>query len=498
MKKWLPLAVISLGTFMLLIDVTIVNVALPQMARSLSTSFTDLQWVVDAYALTLAALLLGVGGVADRVGHRTGYLAGLAVFGVSSLVCGFAPTTGVLIAARAVQGIGGAAMFAATFALLNRSYTGRDRGTAYGIWGAVSGAAAAIGPVLGGVLTQTLSWNWIFYVNVPISAVAILLALRVLPQDRPEVARRIDMPGIAAFTVGVGALTLGLIRTGTHAWSAPSVWLPLVVAVLAFTAFVVIEATVAEPMVDLQLLRRPSFVGTLLAALVLNFAAFAALTYSSIWTQSVLGLSPISAGLVTLAMAASAFVVAGATGRLVHGRAPGPIVGGGLIVIGLGAVLDAVMISSDSGWPALLAGFAVIGIGVGVATPTLSSAAMSAVPMQRGGMAAGMVNTMRQLGFAVGIAVLGTVFATVATRSLGGDSPAAHRLLGGQAQQIVAQSRDHAAVTNALHTASAAGLDAIFTIAGITGIIGGLLVLGLMWPRRPRLEAPVADLAEVG
>ena len=498
MKKWLPLVVISLGTFMLLIDVTIVNVALPAMATSLATSFTDLQWVVDAYALTLAALLLGVGGVADRVGHRTGYLAGLAVFGVSSLVCGFAPSTGVLIAARAVQGIGGAAMFATTFTLLNRSYTGRDRGTAYGVWGAVSGAAAAIGPVLGGVLTQALSWNWIFYVNVPISAVAIVLALRVLPADRPEVARRIDIPGIAVFTVGVGALTLGLIRTGTHTWSAPAVWVPVVLAACAFTAFVIIEAVTAEPMVDLHLLRRPSFVGTLVAALVLNFAAFAALTYSSIWTQSVLGLSPISAGLVTLSMAACSFVVAGATGRLVHGRAPGPIVGGGLILIGLGATLDAIMISSGSSWPALLAGFAVIGVGVGLATPTLSSAAMAAVPMQRGGMAAGMVNTMRQLGFAVGIAVLGTVFAAAASRSLGGDSGTAHRLVSGQARQIAAQSTDPAAVMHAVHAASASGLDAIFAIAGIAGIVGGLMVLGLMRTRRTQVGAPVAELAEVG
>lgn len=503
MRKWLSLLVVSLGTFMLLIDVTIVTVALPDMAIALSTSFTDLQWVMDAYALTLAALLLGVGGLADRIGHRTSYVAGLAIFGLSSLVCGMAPTAGVLIAARAVQGVGAAAMFATTFALLNRSYQGRDRGTAYGIWGAVSAAAAAAGPVLGGLLTQTLSWNWIFWVNVPISVVTIALALRVLPAGRPEVVHRIDGPGILTFTVGAGALTLGLIHTGTDAWTDPSVWLPLVVAAVGFGGFVLVEATRAAPMVDLRLLRNRSFAGTLLAALVLNFAAFAALSYTSIWMQSVLGLSPIQAGSVTLAMAIASFLVAAGTGRLVHGRAPGPIVGGGLVLIGSGAVLVAVLIGPDASWPALLPGFVVIGLGVGLATPTLSSAAMAAVPVHRGGMAAGMVNTMRQLGFAIGIAVLGTIFATVATDSLGdagvrgATGATAQALVGGQAQQLLAQAApaDRGALFGALRAASAAGLDSIYLTAGLVGVVGGLLVLVLMRARRVPAATPVAHLA---
>src|SRR6059058_2379048 len=184
-RKWLPLLTVCLGTFMLLIDVTIVNVALPDMAKDLKTSFGSLQWVVDAYALTLAALVLGTGSIADLVGHRRAYIAGLALFAVASFVCGIAPNSGSLVAARAVQGIGGAAMFATTFALLNSNYSGRDRGVAYGLWGAVAGASAAVGPILGGVLTEGLSWRWIFFVNLPVSVLAIVLCIRSL-QDVHE------------------------------------------------------------------------------------------------------------------------------------------------------------------------------------------------------------------------------------------------------------------------------------------------------------------------
>jgi MFS family permease len=186
MRKWLPLVTVCLGTFMLLIDVTIVNVALPDMAKDLKTSFGSLQWVVDAYALTLAALVLGTGSIADLVGHRRAYVAGLALFAVSSFACGIAPGSGTLVAARAVQGVGGAAMFATTFALLNSNYTGRDRGTAYGMWGAVAGASAAVGPIIGGLLTQGVSWRWIFFVNLPVSVLAIVLCVVVLETRTPR------------------------------------------------------------------------------------------------------------------------------------------------------------------------------------------------------------------------------------------------------------------------------------------------------------------------
>ncbi|SDP39394.1 drug resistance transporter, EmrB/QacA subfamily [Nakamurella panacisegetis] len=490
MKKWLPLVVVSLGTFMLLVDVTIVNVALPDMATSLSTSFSCLQWVMDAYALALAALLLGVGSLADLVGHRRSYVGGLTLFALSSLACGLAPNVGVLIAARAVQGVGAAAMFATTFALLNASYQRKERGVAYGVWGAVSGASAAVGPVLGGVLTEGISWNWIFYVNLPVSVVAVALSLRALPADHPTRGGRVDYAGTATFSVAAGALTFGLIRANDSGWGSLSCWGSFLVAALALATFVVAETRNPEAMVDLSLFRRRSFVGTLLAALILNLAAFASLTYTSIWLQSVLGLSPIEAGLVGLPLAGAAFFVSAAIGRLLHHRAPGPIIGGGLLLIGLGSCLCAVALGDTSGWPALMLGYVVIGVGVGLATPTLSSSAMAAVPPQRGGMAAGMINTMRQLGFAIGIAVLGSVFASRAAAAfsragLTDAGSASKALAGGQAQRIIAEARSDraAATTNAVHHASISGLHGAFWTAGIAGVTAGLLVLGLVRSR---------------
>ena len=212
MRKWWPLMAVCAGAFMLLVDVTIVNVALPDMARSLHTTFPDLQWVIDLYALVLGALVLTVGSIADRIGRRRVYLIGLVAFAASSLACGLAPNAAVLIAARGVQGVGAAAMFATTMALISHLYSGRDRGVAFGAWGAVNGAAAAAGPIIGGLLTAHFGWRWIFLVNLPVSVVAVALTLVVVTESRDPSPRRIDLAGMASFTVAAAALTYALIR----------------------------------------------------------------------------------------------------------------------------------------------------------------------------------------------------------------------------------------------------------------------------------------------
>jgi EmrB/QacA subfamily drug resistance transporter len=472
--KWWPLTAICLGTVMLLVDVTIVNVALPDMAIDLGTTFSSLQWVVDIYALAVAAVLLGAGAVADRLGHRRIYVAGLLGFAVASAVCGFAPSPGLLIAARGVQGLAGAAMFATTFALLNSSYQGRDRGAAYGVWGAISGAASALGPIAGGLLTEHLSWRWIFFVNLPVCAAALVMTARaLLPDQRSDERRRVDVTGVLAFTVAVGSLTYGLIRAGEVGWTTASTVGLFALAAAAAVAFVAVEARVAEPVLDLALLRRPTFVGALVAALVLSFSAFAYLAYASLWLQSVLALSPIQAGLVTLPLSGGAFLMSGLVSKRLHGIDPGRVIGGGLLVIAAGALAQA-FLDEHSSWPALLPGLFVIGLGVGIVAPVLSSTAMSVVPANRGGMAAGTVNTARQLGFAVGIAVLGSIFS-------------AH--LGGRGAGSVL-AREH--VDAAIRAATAAGLDgALFTAAGVA-LVAGLLVVRLMSTRK---GAPVTDCA---
>ena len=485
MRKWLPLVAICTGTFMLLVDVTIVNVALPDMATDLGTSFSQLQWVVDIYALALAALVLGAGSLADLYGRRRLYLIGLVLFAVASLASGLAPNAGSLIVARGIQGIGGAIMFATTIALINTSYEGRDRGTAFGVWGAVVGASAALGPILGGALTE-LSWRWIFLVNLPVCVLAVALTLMAVEEARQPNAPRPDVPGIVLFTLGAGAVVFGLVRAASDGWGQAEAWGPIVGGLAVLASWIAVERRSRAPMLDVGLFRSPSFTGIMLGALVLNGAAFAELVYISLWLQSIGGLSPLQAGCVFIPLSALSFGVAAAAGRFLQTRPPRFVLSAGLVLIGTGGLLMA-LVDADSTWRVLVAGLAVLGTGVGMANPTLASAALAAVPRERSGMASGAVNTARQLGFAVGVAVLGTVFTTGAVsllRDAGTSDPSglASALSAGQAPALVAGADPdmRAGFADLLGAAYADGLRDVFLACGVAGIVGGLLVLWLV------------------
>ena len=462
MRKWLPLVAICLGAFMLLIDVSIVNVALPKMSDDLHSSFTSLQWVVDMYALVLASLLLAVGAVGDRIGHRRLYIGGLVLFALASLACGLAPGVATLITARAVQGLGAAAMFTSTTALLNATYQGRDRGTAFGIWGAVNGSAAAVGPILGGLLTEQFGWRSIFLVNLPVAVLGVIMAVRVLKESRNPAAGRLDYFGALAFTAAAACATYALIESADKGWGSSTVLGLLGVSGVALVLFVVIELRVKNALLDLSLFRRPTFVGLMICALLFPAAAFAHLTYTSIWLQSVLGLSPIEAGLAVSPLALAAFLVSALGGKMLHKMAPQLPIGLGLLCVGGGTLL-LMVVSAGSSWVALVPGLLLSGVGVGMVSPVLMSAVMGSVPGRRAGMASGAVNTFRQLGYALGIAVLGTVFAD-RLRSAGGGNRGA---LGAAGEQLVRQ-------------ASALSLDRVYLFAGGTAVLGGLLVLALV------------------
>ncbi|MFF5923268.1 MFS transporter [Streptomyces flavochromogenes] len=483
MRKWWPLAAICLGTFMLLVDVTIVTVALPAMAADLDTTLSDVEWVVDIYALALASLLLGVGSRADRIGRRKLYLVGLIVFTAASVACAVAPNAGVLIGARAVQGLGAAGMFGTTIALLGMHYSGRERGVAFAVWGATNSVAAAAGPMVGGLLTQYLDWRWIFFVNLPVCLVAVVLTLRSVREAKAEGRQRADVLGVVTFTVASGALTFGLIRAHSDGWAAPFTLGLFAVAAVALTLFVVAETRHEHPVLDLSLFRRPSFTGIMVSALFLQGAAFAYLLFESLWMQSVLGYEPVEAGLYILPMCASAFVVSALAGRF-GPWPPRASIGGGLALIALGSAMQATLDAGSTGG-SLVAGLVVSGLGVGLVTPSLPAAALATVPPERGGMVGGAVNTFRQLGFALGIAVFGVIFQSRIERVLTADGgvPDPHgtaaALSGGQARSIVAgwPEGERAGMGQLVREAFASGLNAVLVVAAALGAVASLLVL---------------------
>jgi EmrB/QacA subfamily drug resistance transporter len=488
MRKWLPLVAVCAGTFMLLVDVTIVTVALPDMARGLHTSLPDLQWVLDLYALVLAALVLTAGSIADRMGRRAVYLGGLVVFAAASLTCGLSGSVGVLIAARGVQGLGAAAMFATTMALISSSYSGRDRGIAFGIWAAINGAASAAGPLAGGLLTTHFGWRWIFLVNLPVCVVAVVLTLLVVRESRDPSPRRIDLPGMVSFTAAASALTYALIR---GSWGSGVTLGLLAIAAVALVAFVLVERQRRDPMLDLSLLRNPTFTTLLVAVALLPAAAWAALAYQSLWLQSVLGLSPIQAGLLFLPMSLTTFGVSIAIGRVLDKASPRLLIGGGMLLIAAGALAQGA-IRTGSGWAVEVPGLVLVGLGAGLVLAPLSATAMAAVPGRRAGMAAGAVNTFRQLGYAFGVAVLGEIFRGGLERTAG--RTLAGPLSGGQASAVMARGSGAAQV---VHRAFAVGLDLSFVVAAGFGLVAGIAVLAFVRPGRaepaPDRERSPAD-----
>jgi EmrB/QacA subfamily drug resistance transporter len=410
-RKWWTLVAVCTGVFMLLLDVTIVNVALPDIQRSLDAGLADLQWVVDAYALSLAALLLTAGSVADRVGRRAVFAVGIVVFTIGSLLCGLAGDPTFLALARAAQGVGGAIMFATSLALLSTAFRGSDRGTAFGVFGAVTGVAVAVGPVLGGAITSGLSWRWIFFVNIPIGIFALAATLLRVQESRDPRPRRVDWIGFSTFSAGLGALVFGLIRSNENGWGSTTVAGSLAAAAVLLGLFVVAEYVQREPMFDLSLVRVPTFVGGLTAAFGISASLFAMLTYLVLYIQNVLGYSPIEAGVRFLPLTLAIFLTAGVAGRL-SARVPTRLlIGPGFVLIAIGLLLmHGLTPSSD--WTALLPGMIVAGMGAGLVNVPLASTAVAVVEPERAGMASGINATFRQAGIATGIAALGAIFSS--------------------------------------------------------------------------------------
>ncbi|HVO56000.1 MAG TPA: MFS transporter [Solirubrobacterales bacterium] len=409
-RRWWTLGAVCVATFMLLLDITVVNTALPDIRKDLGGSFSDLQWVIDAYALSLAALVLTAGSLADRLGRRRLFAIGLGIFSVASLLCGLSPDPTFLNFARGLQGIGGAIMFAVSLALVAQEFpSGPERGMAMGIYGATIGIAVAIGPLLGGLLTDGLGWEYVFLVNVPIGLAAIAVTYWKLAESRDPNATRIDWGGLLTFSTALFLLVLALVRGNEEGWGSALILSLFAGAALLLIAFVAIETRVKEPMLPLGFFRRRAFTGVQLAAFAVSGSLFALFLYITLYLQSFLGMSPVEAGVRYLPITVGAFIFAPIAGVLVSKVQARYLMSGALALVGAGlALMGGLDVSSE--WTALLAGFIVAGIGTGLLNPVIADVALSVVPKEQSGMAAGINDTFRQVGVAVGIAAWGAIF----------------------------------------------------------------------------------------
>ena len=424
-RKWWTLLAVCTATFMLLLDITIVNVALPAIKNALHASFSDLQWVIDAYALALATCVLTAGSLADLFGRKRLFLIGVVLFTIASTACGLANDALFLIIARGVQGIGGAIMFATALALISQEFHGRERGTAFGIWGATVGAAVAIGPLAGGALTDWLSWRWIFLVNVPIGIAAVLLSMRVLHESSDPEHSRLDPLGLVTFTIGLLCLILALIEGNKHGWTSGVIVGLIAGAVVFLVLFVVSQARGRTTMVDLALFKRPAFDGAQITAFAISASMFAMFLYLTLYLQNILGLSPLATGVRFLPLSVVSFFAAPLAGRLSARVAIRYLLGFGLALNAVSMWLMS-RVTPSSHWTVLLPGFIVAGIGIGFVNAPLAATAVSTVRVERAGMASGINNTFRQIGIATGIAALGAIFAAkVDPRAFAPHPPAA-------------------------------------------------------------------------
>jgi EmrB/QacA subfamily drug resistance transporter len=408
-RKWWTLIAVSVAIFMLLLDITVVNVALPSIQSGLHSSFADLQWVVNAYSLTLAAFLLTAGSLADLFGRRRVFVLGLIIFTASSAACGLAGSPLALNLARAVQGTGGAMMFATSLALIAEAFHGKERGIAFGVFGGVTGAAVAVGPVIGGILTTGIGWEWIFFVNVPIGIAAVALTLTQVEESRDPNARGVDWLGLVTFSGSLFLLVLALIQGNEKGWGSTRIVSFLVASALLLIAFVIAERRQRRPMLDLTLFRRPAFAGASIVAFSISASMFAMFLYLTLYIQDVLGFGALQAGLRFLPVTLLSFAAAPISGRLSVRVPVRLLLGFGMLLIS-GGLLAMTAVEASSGWTVLIPGFIIAGIGIGMVNPPLASTAIGVVHHSRSGMASGINSTFRQVGIATGIAGLGAVF----------------------------------------------------------------------------------------
>ena len=412
-RKWLTLAAVSFGLFMIMLDNTVVNVALPSIERDLNADLSELQWIVTGYALTFAALMLVGGKIADAYGRRLIFVVGIVVFTFASLLCGLADSSEMLIGARVLQGAGAALMNPATLSIIAATFPPRERGTAIGIWAGTSALALAIGPLVGGLITEHLDWSWIFFINVPIGILGIGASFVFIDESRDETHERLDLPGLATSSIGLFALTYGLIEANTYGWTSPRIVGSFVVAAIAFVLFVLLERHQRAPMLPLELFANRTYTGANLVMLLVALAMFGVFFFVSLYMQNILGYSAVQAGAAFLPMTVLIILVAPMAGRTSDRFGSRGLMTAGMVLVSVQLLLFSRLGVDASYWqllPSLLIG----GIGMAFTMTPSAAAATRAVPVDKAGVGSAVLNSARQVGGTLGIAVMGAIVASQA------------------------------------------------------------------------------------
>jgi EmrB/QacA subfamily drug resistance transporter len=432
-RRWWALGAMCFALFMIMLDNTVVNVALPSIQRSLHASTSSLEWTVNAYTLSFAVLLVTGGRLGDLFGRRKVFLAGVIIFAGSSAAIGFSPSDTWLVGWRAAQGVGAALMMPATLSIISNAFPPAERGKAIGTWAGVSALALAIGPVVGGFLVQSVSWQSIFFLNVPVAVGAVLITLFAVRESRDEtVARTVDLPGVLTLTVGLGALVLALVEGNSWQWGSPRELALYVIAFVGLASFAVVERRRREPMVDFRFFRSSTFFGANIVAFIVSFAMLAMFFFLALYMQNILHYTPLQAGVRFLPSTVMIVLIAPIAGRLADRVGPRPLMTFGLLAVS-GALFWQSHLTVSSSYATLLPGFVLMGLGMAFVMSPMSTAAMNAVDKTKAGVASGILSMSRMVGGTFGVAVLGALVSTLGRSKIdqllpGVASPARARL----------------------------------------------------------------------
>jgi EmrB/QacA subfamily drug resistance transporter len=503
--RWWTLGAMCFALFMMMLDNTVVNVALPSIQRDLHASFSALEWTINAYTLTLAVLLVTGGRLGDIFGRRKLFLIGVAIFGFSSAVIGLSPNGEILVAFRAVQGTGAALMMPATLSIITQAFPPEQRGTAIGTWAGVSAMALAIGPVLGGFLTQSVSWRAIFFINPPIALIAIAVTLFSTRESRDEtVDRTVDYPGMVTLTLGLTALVLALVQGNSWHWGSTRIMALFALAALMLGAFVWIELRSRAPMVNFSFFRSRSFLGSNLVAFFVTFAMFSQFFFLTLYLQNVLGYSPLQTGVRFLPATILIIVAGPIAGRLADRVGPRPLMTLGLLLVA-SALLIQSRLTVHSGYDLLLPGFILMGIGMGLVMSPMSTAAMNAVDRAKAGVASGTLSMSRMVGGTFGVAVMGALVTAIGRSKIDSGLPSLPasaradlaKALGSGSTIPHASPHVVAVAHGAFVSALGTGLTIGAIVAAGSAVLAGLLIDRKRTTTEPAVREPQAS-AEAG